>query len=191
MVSSTELEVVFAVEGIPDRTVCGTVAFVDKLHHGDGGDQPGGGEFLVRAVFFNLQVFEIEPLGFERAEYLLDAPCSASGTFRRHPEILYRARPAVIEQMAEVQTRMIDAAANLVRPGGHLVFATCSLEPQEGEEIITAFLDRRDDYSIDAIALDIDGIDAEEAGWLRIVPTMLENHGGMDSFFICRLVRQG
>lgn len=119
---------------------------------------------------------------------LLDAPCSASGTFRRHPEVLYRARPAVIEQMADVQTRLIDAAAKLVRPGGHLVYATCSLEREEGEDIVTAFLERNADFAVDPIALDIDGIDTDPAGWLRIVPGMLEKHGGMDFFFICRLV---
>lgn len=122
---------------------------------------------------------------------LLDAPCSASGTFRRHPEVMYRARPAVIEQMAEVQTRMIDGAAGLVRPGGHLVYATCSLEPEEGEDIIRAFLDRRPDFAIDPISLDIDGIETNDAGWLRIVPGMLEKAGGMDFFFICRLVAKG
>jgi len=60
---------------------------------------------------------------------LLDAPCSATGTFRRHPEVLYRARPAIIDQSADLQTRLIDRAAAMVKPGGHLIYAVCSLEP--------------------------------------------------------------
>ncbi|NNC48578.1 MAG: RsmB/NOP family class I SAM-dependent RNA methyltransferase [Sphingomonas sp.] len=122
---------------------------------------------------------------------LLDAPCSASGTIRRHPEVLYRARPAVIAQMSEVQSRLIDAAAKLVRAGGHLVYATCSLEPEEGEDIVTAFLERNEEFAIDPIALDVAGIAASETGWLRILPGMLEAQGGLDFFFICRLVRKG
>ena len=60
---------------------------------------------------------------------LLDAPCSATGTFRRHPEVLYRARPAIIEQSAELQAELLARAADWVRPGGSLVYAVCSLEP--------------------------------------------------------------
>ena len=74
---------------------------------------------------------------------LLDAPCSATGTFRRHPEVLYRARPAIIEQSAELQARLLARAADWVRPGGSLVYAVCSLEPQEGEERIEPFLAER------------------------------------------------
>ena len=80
---------------------------------------------------------------------LLDAPCSATGTFRRHPEVLYRARPAIIEQSAELQARLLARAADWVRPGGSLVYAVCSLEPQEGEERIDAFLAERPDFRLE------------------------------------------
>ena len=80
---------------------------------------------------------------------LLDAPCSATGTFRRHPEVLYRARPAIIDQSAELQARLLARAADWVRPGGSLVYAVCSLEPQEGEERIEAFLAERPDFRIE------------------------------------------
>ena len=73
---------------------------------------------------------------------LLDAPCSATGTFRRHPEVLYRAHPAIIEQCAELQERLLARAADWVRPGGSMIYAVCSLEPQEGEERIEQFLAR-------------------------------------------------
>ena len=76
---------------------------------------------------------------------LLDAPCSATGTFRRHPEVLYRARPSIIAESAELQARLIDHAATLVRPGGTLVYAVCSLEPEEGEGVVNAFLERNPD----------------------------------------------
>src|SRR4051812_46704548 len=71
---------------------------------------------------------------------LLDAPCSATGTYRRHPEVLYRARPRIIADNAALQTRLLERAAQWTKPGGTLVYSVCSLEPQEGEERVTAFL---------------------------------------------------
>ncbi len=71
---------------------------------------------------------------------LLDAPCSATGTFRRHPEVLYRARPAIIRESAELQRQLLDRAAPWLKPGGSLVYAVCSLEPDEGEAAVARFL---------------------------------------------------
>ena len=71
---------------------------------------------------------------------LLDAPCSATGTFRRHPEVLYRARPQIIAASAEFQAKLLERAAQWLKPGGALVYSVCSLEPQEGEEVVSAFL---------------------------------------------------
>src|SRR3546814_19838245 len=62
---------------------------------------------------------------------LLDAPCSATGIFRRHPDVLHRVRPGLVEDMAALQTRLVDHAATMVRPGGLPVYATCSPEPAE------------------------------------------------------------
>jgi 16S rRNA (cytosine967-C5)-methyltransferase len=67
---------------------------------------------------------------------LLDAPCSGSGTLRRHPELRWRLSPAGIAEMAAVQTRLLGAARELVRPGGVLVYATCSIEPEENERLL-------------------------------------------------------
>jgi 16S rRNA (cytosine967-C5)-methyltransferase len=120
---------------------------------------------------------------------LLDAPCSATGTFRRHPEVLYRARPEIIEQSAELQERLLLRAADWVRPGGSLVYAVCSLEPQEGEERIDAFLARRDDYRLEASPALVDGVTPHRRGWLRVLPGMLESEGGLDGFFTAHLVR--
>ena len=122
---------------------------------------------------------------------LLDAPCSATGTFRRHPEVLYRARPAIIEQSAELQARLLARAADWVRPGGSLVYAVCSLEPPEGEERIEAFLAERPDYRLEPAPKLVDGVTPHQRGWLRILPGMLESEGGLDGFFTAHLVRGG
>ena len=123
---------------------------------------------------------------------LLDAPCSATGTFRRHPEVLYRARPPVIAASAELQSRLLDHAAAMLRPAGTLVYSVCSLEPQEGEGAVQSFLQRRPDFRLDP-PLDAvlpGGMTSSAAGWLRILPGMLESEGGLDGFFVARLVRQ-
>jgi 16S rRNA (cytosine967-C5)-methyltransferase len=121
---------------------------------------------------------------------LLDAPCSATGTFRRHPEVLYRARRDIIEQSAELQSRLLTRAADWVKAGGSLVYAVCSLEPREGEERIEAFLADRSDFRIEPARLLADGVTPHERGWLRILPGMLEAKGGLDGFFTAHLVRK-
>jgi 16S rRNA (cytosine967-C5)-methyltransferase len=120
---------------------------------------------------------------------LLDAPCSATGTFRRHPEVLYRASNAIIAQCAELQEQLLSRAADWVRPGGSLVYAVCSLEPEEGEQRIEAFLAARGDFSISPADLGIDGMEPHERGWIRSVPGTIEDRGGLDGFFTAHLVR--
>ena len=122
---------------------------------------------------------------------LLDAPCSATGTFRRHPEVLYRARPAIIDQSADLQQRLLDRAADWVRPCGSLVYAVCSLEPQEGEGRIEQFLANRPDYRLEAAPVLADGITLHPRGWIRVLPGMLDAEGGLDGFFTAHLVRSG
>jgi 16S rRNA (cytosine967-C5)-methyltransferase len=120
---------------------------------------------------------------------LLDAPCSATGTFRRHPEVLYRARPEIIVQMAEFQAELLLHAAEWVKPGGSLVYAVCSLEPEEGERQIDAFLAERPDYRIEPAVQVVDGVTPDKKGRLRILPGMIEDKGGLDGFFAVHLVR--
>ena len=120
---------------------------------------------------------------------LLDAPCSATGTFRRHPEVLYRARPEIIEQMAAFQAELLLHAADWVRPGGSLVYAVCSLEPEEGERQIDSFLAERPDYRIEPAVQVVDGVAPDKKGRLRILPGMIEDKGGLDGFFAVHLVR--
>ena len=122
---------------------------------------------------------------------LLDAPCSATGTFRRHPEVLYRARQAIIDDSAILQARLLERAADWVKPGGSLVYAVCSLEPEEGEDRIDAFLGARPDYRIEPAPQLVDGVTPHPRGWLRVLPAMLEEAGGLDGFFAAHLVRSG
>jgi 16S rRNA (cytosine967-C5)-methyltransferase len=122
---------------------------------------------------------------------LLDAPCSATGTFRRHPEVLYRVRSTVISEAAELQIKLLDRAAEWLKPGGVLVYSVCSLEPQEGEGVISAFLDKQRDVRLDQ-ANDLPRfIPSTPERWVRILPGLLEEEGGLDGFFMARLVRGG
>ncbi len=121
---------------------------------------------------------------------LLDAPCSATGTFRRHPDVLWVASPADIPKLAAVQSRLLDSGARRVAPGGRLVYCVCSLEPEEGEGQVAAFLTRHRDFAIEPVAPGEGG--APEAslradGTLRILPH--HRPGGTDGFYIARLKR--
>ena len=120
---------------------------------------------------------------------LLDAPCSATGTFRRHPEVLYRAHPAIIEQRSQFQARLLAQAADWVRPGGSLVYAVCSLEPEEGEARIDAFLAERPDFRNEPVPVLVEGISPDPLERLRVLPAMIEDRGGLDGFFAAHLVR--
>ncbi len=124
---------------------------------------------------------------------LLDAPCSASGIFRRHPDVLHRAAPTLIRDMAALQARLLARAADWVAPGGVLVYATCSLEPEEGEAQLAALLAARADFAVDPPRGDaLAGWFAPtDAGAVRTLPGTLGEAGGCDGFFIARLRRTG
>jgi len=123
---------------------------------------------------------------------LLDAPCTATGTFRRHPDVVWGARPPEIAKLAAVQQRLLDSAAGWVRPGGRLVYCVCSLEPEEGEAQAAAFLQRRSDFAtrpIDPAELGLPAEARTPEGWLRLLPSFQEPAGGMDGFFVARFDR--
>jgi 16S rRNA (cytosine967-C5)-methyltransferase len=120
---------------------------------------------------------------------LLDAPCSATGTFRRHPEVLYRAR--VIAESAELQARLLDRAAGWLRHDGALVYSVCSLEQQEGEKVVRSFTQAHSKFTVDTPADLPNFVPIASEGWVRILPGLLEADGGLDGFFMVRLVRAG
>jgi 16S rRNA (cytosine967-C5)-methyltransferase len=124
---------------------------------------------------------------------LLDAPCTATGIFRRHPDVLHRVLPRAIRELADIQAAMLRRAADWLKPGGTLVYSVCSLEPQEGEEVARAFLADRPDYALLPIGSEelAAGMTPAAEGWLRMLPGLFADQGGADSFFIARFTRRG
>jgi 16S rRNA (cytosine967-C5)-methyltransferase len=129
---------------------------------------------------------------------LIDAPCSATGTIRRHPDVPWIKKPGDLEALAPLQARMLDRAAALLRPGGRMVYCTCSLEPEEGEAQVAAFLRRQPDVRRIPIAPDEDAIPAEFVtadGDLRTLPSHWPapetRLSGLDGFFAARFARRG
>lgn len=127
---------------------------------------------------------------------LLDAPCSATGTLRRHPDVAWTKDGRDIAKLAALQARLLTHAADLTRQGGSLVYCTCSLEAQEGEEIVAAFLASRPDFAHDPIlATEVPGLDQAITGLgeLRILPSYWPapepRMGGLDGFYAARLRR--
>lgn len=123
---------------------------------------------------------------------LLDAPCSATGTIRRHPDLPYAKDGSEFAELIEQQAYMIDHALSLLKPGGKLVYCTCSLLPDEGEVQIEEALERHPDLVIDKSAANIAGIDPEWTtfeGGLRLRPDFWPELGGMDGFYIAVLTK--
>ncbi len=114
---------------------------------------------------------------------LLDAPCSATGTCRRHPDVLHRIGQRQIAEMAELQSALLDRAAGWLKPGGILVYAVCSLEAEEGEQ--QAMRITLDPLPIQPHELP-PGIPSTPDGWMRTHPGLLAEHGGLDGFFVAR-----
>jgi 16S rRNA (cytosine967-C5)-methyltransferase len=144
----------------------------------------------LRATVINEDVRDvrIEPAPF----VLLDAPCTATGTIRRHPELPWIKSASDITLVSAAGAELIECAADMVAPGGLLVFAVCSLEPEEGSEQVASFLDRHTGFArIPVTASDLFGhaefIDAN--GDLRTLPCHLGELGGMDGFYAARLRR--
>jgi len=124
---------------------------------------------------------------------LIDAPCSASGTIRRHPDLPYVKSAGEIEVLTRLQMHVLDRARALVRPGGQIVYCTCSLLPDEGENQIKAALDRHDDLTVLPIAPGTLGgapAWASPEGGLRLRPDFWPDLGGMDGFYMARLHRR-
>lgn len=128
---------------------------------------------------------------------LVDAPCSATGTIRRHPDIPWQKHPGDIQKLADLQQRLLDSAVRIARPGGLIVYCTCSLEPEEGEAAIASFLARSPDVgrrpiSPDEIFGQADFLTRD--GDLRTLPSHWPSAdprmSGLDGFFAARLERR-
>ena len=154
----------------------------------------------MRRLGLDVRVVEADVLAFDEPAFdavLLDAPCTATGTIRRHPDVPWTKGPGDLAKLAGLQARLLDRAADLVRPGGRLVYCVCSLEPEEGEAQAAAFLARRPDFArlpvqpeeIGGLA-DLIGSD----GGLRTLPVHLPHAeprlSGLDGFYAARLVRR-
>ncbi|MEM8935783.1 MAG: transcription antitermination factor NusB [Pseudomonadota bacterium] len=140
------------------------------------------------------QIIEADVLKWSPAEkadaILLDAPCTATGTIRRHPDLPWSKTDEQVASLAKLQAQMIDVAVSMLAPGGVLVYCVCSLEPEEGERQITAALERHDGLTLEPVTADDLGGFAQgvsRGGHLRTAPFMLADKGGMDGFFAARL----
>lgn len=121
---------------------------------------------------------------------LLDAPCSATGTIRRHPDLPHARDGSEIGDLIALQAALLDHALSLLKPGGRLVYCTCSLLPDEGECQVDEALLRHPTLSVDRAALDLPGIDPAwitQEGGLRLRPDYWADQGGMDGFYMAVL----
>jgi 16S rRNA (cytosine967-C5)-methyltransferase len=124
---------------------------------------------------------------------ILDAPCTATGAIRRHADIPYLKKPGDVRELSRLQERLLDHAAQLVKPGGRLVFCTCSIEPREGPGHVPGFLERRPEMKLDPVKPGEVGDYGDwltEEGCLRTLPCFLQlsdpDLSGMDGFFAAR-----
>ncbi len=119
------------------------------------------------------------------ADYLLiDAPCSGLGTLHRHADARWQQNPNKIEGLHQLQTELLEASAQKVKPGGTLVYATCTLHPDENESVIQAFVAKNSDWTLEDNPL-YGNQDSEQLGWMKVWP----HQRAMDGFFIAKLNR--
>jgi 16S rRNA (cytosine967-C5)-methyltransferase len=140
-----------------------------------------------RNILFATADLAAAPLHIESAGFvLLDAPCTGTGTLREHPEIRWRLAADDFRRMAEVQRAMLENAAALVRPGGVIVYAVCSLAPQEGLGVVRGFLAEHPEFALERPQM------PQLAPWLQSDGTMSTSpeRGGLDGFFAARMRRR-
>jgi tRNA and rRNA cytosine-C5-methylases len=118
---------------------------------------------------------------------LVDAPCTGTGTFRRHPDARWRLRVSDIAVVVEMQASLLRAAATVVAPGGLLVYSTCSLEPEENEQQVESFLRENKEWQLEPPPAGAVPTETLDAGYLRVLPQL----AGSDGAFAARLRRVG
>lgn len=122
---------------------------------------------------------------------LLDAPCSATGTIRRHPDLPYAKRDLSLAPLLNLQRDMLNEAASWLKPGGEMIFCTCSLFPEEGEDQVSAFLASHPEFTqLPAEAAGIEPNWRDTSGGLRLRPDYWAARGGMDGFYMARLKKK-
>ena len=122
---------------------------------------------------------------------LIDSPCSATGTIRRHPDILHSKTTNDLAKLLKLQWKLLLAGAQLLKPGGKLIFCTCSIQTEEGEQQIEKFLKLNRSFERQSISKEeVGGYSCfiNEKGDLRILPFFLKELGGIDGFFASRLI---
>jgi 16S rRNA (cytosine967-C5)-methyltransferase len=139
----------------------------------------------IRTIAANLEAAPLGPGSVDAV--LVDAPCSATGTMRRHPDARWRLHPSVFARMAERQERLLDSAAPLVRPGGLLIYATCSLEREENEDVVERFLKRHPEFERAPHGAAMPHELVTAAGDFQSLP---QRHG-IDGAYAARLLRTG
>lgn len=133
---------------------------------------------MIRAMIPNIKIEPVlpEPGPVQFDGVLVDAPCSASGTWRRHPFLRHQIEPEVIERRALEQLELLCDAAGFVKRRGRLVYATCSLSKMENEDVVAAFLKNNSDFQLEAPAL-LPGMTATQPPWVTLMPSFLDSDG--------------
>jgi 16S rRNA (cytosine967-C5)-methyltransferase len=148
-------------------------------------------DFSVEAIVADASVWQPRA---KSAGILLDAPCTATGAIRRHPDVPHLKSPDDVTRLAVVQERLLAAAAEMVAPGGTLVYCTCSLEPEEGVQQVRRFLERDAPFRRAPVQpSEVGGLEMflTPDGDLRTLPSHLSEIDGIDGFYAARLIRRG
>lgn len=152
-------------------------------------------ENLIR-LNLNVQVKEADAIKYnEEADFdaiLIDAPCSATGTIRKNPDALYSKNHQQVQELVKTQRAILENISKLVKVGGHIVYATCSLQKQEGENQVNDFLKSHADFEPSPIKSDeLSGLDSliNKDGMVRIIPSDINEEISSDGFFIARMKR--
>src|SRR5438445_3900272 len=143
----------------------------------------GRAGWAIRGIAANLEAAPIRPQSLNGV--LVDAPCSATGTIRRHPDARWRLKPAIFARAAARQSRLLAAGAALVRPGGLLIYATCSLESEENAGVVDDFLSRHPEFARSPTPASLPAELITPAGDFQSLP---QRHG-IDGAYAARLVR--
>ena len=120
---------------------------------------------------------------------LLDAPCSATGIFRRHPEVLHLKTKFDVLRQAELQKQILEHVSKALAPQGTLIYCTCSIAKEEGEKQISDFLTTHDEFKISPLTSAKFPAIITSGGFIRTLPFHLQSYGGCDAFFVARLTK--